>query len=237
MNTHISAAQLDQLRRDAKRLGRTLSIPHSEALDRIAAKQGFNNWSLLSRHSAASPSVTSLSPPSPDRVQPPDDPRRRYYLHGDQYEEDPSRYYCAQCDVFFQADHIESHGQHTYERYMSAEERWAKRDASMKLNRRRPDNPVNILREPALAARAQYKVLRPAFSDWLLAQGRLLRTEERRDGISIMAVTMLTARGLPTRPRSLTELLQHYRSWGKHSTDLAALEEAWAEFLALQPDA
>lgn len=235
MTTQISAVQLEQLRRDAKRLGRTLSIPLSAAQNRIAAKHGFQNWSLLAKHSSASTNSTSRPPPEPAHPQIQDDPRRRHYLHGDQYEEDPMRYYCSQCDVFFQADHFASHGQHTGERLMSAEKWWAKRDAGMDRTSRRPDNPVNILRAPTLAARARYQALRQAFSDWLLAQGRLLRTEERRDSISIMAVTMLTARGLPTRPRSITELLHHYRSWGKHRTELEALEAAWDEFLALQP--
>lgn len=236
MTTHLSAAQLEQLRRNAKRLSRTLSIPHSEALDRIAAQHGFKNWSQLSKNSTARTNGRHVQTQQPVQAhaQPPEDPRRRYYLHGDQYEEDPSRYYCSQCDVFFDVAHFASHGAHTGERFLSAEQSWAKRNASLKRNWRRQDDAVNILRAPALAARAQYQALRPTFSDWLLAQGRRLRTEERRDSVSLMAVTMLTARGLPTRPKSLTELIQHYRSWGKHRSELDALEVAWEEFLALQ---
>lgn len=240
MSTQLSAAQLDQLRRDAKRLSRSLSISHSEALDRIAAQHSFKNWSLLSKHSAggeSGPSLSSSTPPrlaAPVLARPPADPRKRYYLHGDQYEEDTSRYYCAECDVFFTADHFASHGMHTAERFLSAEERWAKRDAQSKQTWRRPDNPVNVLREAALASRAQYQALRPAFSDWLLAQGRRFYDGERRDNIGLMARSLVQARGLPTTPKSLTLLRQHYQRRGEHRHQLEALDAAWAEFLALQ---
>jgi hypothetical protein len=132
MNTSLSAAQVEQLRRKAKRLGRTLSIPHSEALYRIAAQHGFRNWSLLSKHSTPGAAPRGALPPAPPlapapRPEPPDS-HRRYYLHGDQFEDDPSRYYCAQCDVFFDAPHFASHGRHTGERFLERLERWNKRD-------------------------------------------------------------------------------------------------------------
>lgn len=237
MHTSLSAAQVEQLRRNAKRLGRTLSISHSEALDRVAAQHGFRNWSLLSKRSSArtAPSGTlSPGPPTTASRPEPADPRRRYYLHGDQYEDDPARYYCARCDVFFDAKHLLSHGPHTGERYLESLARWSKRDWRSKMDWRRPDDAVNLLHESALAARAQYQALRPAFSAWLLAQGRLLRAGERRDNVALMAINMLSSRGLPTRPKSLPQLRDHYQSWGKQHFELEALEAAWAEFLAEQ---
>lgn len=236
MSASFSAAQIEQLRRNAKRLGRTLSIPHSEALDRIAAELGFKNWSLLSKHSAPA-SQPSVAPPSPPPSTPPPkgappDPRQRYYLHGDQFEDDPTRYYCAQCDVFFDAKHLLSHGPHTGERYLESLARWAKRDWRSKMDWRRPDDAVNLLHESALAARAQYQALRPAFSDWLLTQGRRLRAGERRDNVALMAISLLSSRGLPTRPKSLPQLRDHYQSWGKQHFELEALEAGWTEFLA-----
>jgi hypothetical protein len=240
MSTQFSQPQLDQLRRDAKRLSRSLSITHSEALDRIAAQHSFKNWSLLAKHSAGGVAGPAPSPSASPRVaapvlaRPPADPRKRYYLHGDQYEEDAFRYYCAECDVFFKADHFASHGMHTSERFLSAEERWAKRDAQSKQTWRRPDKPVNVLRAPALAARAQYQALRPAFSDWLLTQGRRFYEGERRDNIGLMARSLVRARGLPTTPKSLTLLRQHYQRRGEHRHQLEALEAAWAEFLEVQ---
>jgi len=64
--TSFTTAQLERFRREAKKLGRQQSITHSEALDRIAAEQGYKNWSLLAKHSE-SPAATTV-PPSPTRA-------------------------------------------------------------------------------------------------------------------------------------------------------------------------
>lgn len=50
----LSPVQLERLRREAKKLKRELGITHSEALDRIAARYGFANWSQLAKHINAS---------------------------------------------------------------------------------------------------------------------------------------------------------------------------------------
>lgn len=53
------SAPLYGLKRDAKRLSRNENIPHHQALDRIAAREGFSSWSLLaSRMAAKSPART-----------------------------------------------------------------------------------------------------------------------------------------------------------------------------------
>jgi hypothetical protein len=38
---------LDNLRREAKKLKKASGITHSKALDKIAAGEGYNNWALL----------------------------------------------------------------------------------------------------------------------------------------------------------------------------------------------
>jgi hypothetical protein len=43
-------AQIEQLKRDAKRLVRDKSLTHAAALDQIATSQGYSNWSLLVRN-------------------------------------------------------------------------------------------------------------------------------------------------------------------------------------------
>lgn len=237
MTASISAAQLEQFRRNAKRLSRDLSLPHSEALDRVAAQHGFKNWSLLAKYSVTTPGTAPACPVAPPLAAPaepaqPTDPRRRYYIHGDQFEEDPSRYYCAQCDVFFDAAHFTSHGPHTGERTLHSLERWNKRDWKTKLNIRRPDDSVNILEVPALATRAEYQALRPAFSNWLLAQRKHTRDGERRDEVGLMALGLLTSRGLPKTPKSLPLLRDHYQRHGAQYFELEALEMAWGEFIA-----
>lgn len=111
-----------------------------------------------------------------------------------------------------------------------------KQDKHSQMNWRRPDDAVNVLQEPALAARAEYQALRSAFSDWLRAQGRRMRTGDRRDSIAFMAIGLVSSRGLPTRPKSFPLLLDHYRSWGRQNYELKALEDAWDEFLAAQAE-
>lgn len=238
MSTPLSPAQIEQLRRNAKRLARTLSIPHSEALDRLAEQQGFRNWSLLSKHtskpSKARPESSGATTPLPFPSAAATDPRRRYYLHGDQMEDDPSRYFCVQCDAFLDAQHFATHGPHTGERFLQRLEQMRKQDKQSQLNWRRSENAVNVLRESALAARAEYQALRPAFSDWLREQGRRMRTGERRDNIAFMAIGLVSRRGLPTRPQSLPLLIDHYSRWGHQRYELKALEDAWDEFLAAQ---
>lgn len=242
MTMTISVAQLEQLRRSAKRLSRSQSIPLSDAQNQLAVRNGFRNWSLMAKHSASAqrtaPHVVAatasahLVQPRPVLEQP--DPRQRYYLHGDQYEPDPSRYYCAHCDVFFGEDHFAEHGPHTGERLLERLETWQKRDQRSQMTWRRPDNAVNILEAGALAARVQYQALRPKFSEWLKAQRNRAQARERLDEIAFMAWDFVTSRGLPTTPKSLRQLQDHYRRRrGAQRPQLDALEAAWDEFLGL----
>lgn len=247
---------IGQLRRDARRLSKNEAIPLHLAQNRIAGQHGFQNWSLLAAHhlrsatAASSPqstsgahangrlpglagSIAAASLPPPAASHPPTppgrlDPRRRYYLHGDQLEEDPTRYYCARCDVFFEKEHFADHGPHTGERLLDQLEHWDSRDARWHMDWRRPDNASNCLQADALAQRAQYHLLRPLFSDWLL------KRRKTPDRIGIMASNIITPRGLPIRPKSLSQLRRHFERYGKGTYHgLGELEAAWDEFLKL----
>lgn len=59
-------AQIEQLKRDAKRLARDRSITHAVALDQIAATCDYKNWSLLMKHAASHP--TNGTPSQPKRL-------------------------------------------------------------------------------------------------------------------------------------------------------------------------
>lgn len=236
-----TTARIEQLKREAKKLVRATSLTHAKALDRLAGQNGFMNWSLLAKHAGRSVAAAASVPSVPSRpntpAQPlrPTDPRQRYYLHGDQYEVDPARYYCAQCDVFFAADHFAEHGPQTGERYLAALECWKKGDHRSHLNWRREDSEINLLEASALAARARYQALRPAFSDWLLAQRKRCREGERRDNIGFMTIGLLTSHGLPKTPKSLPLLRDHYQRHGAQHVELEALEPAWTEFIESRP--
>ena len=93
------------------------------------------------------------------------------------------------------------------------------------------DDAVNILHEPALAARAQYQALRPTFSDWLLAQRKRTRADERRDNVGLMTLRLLSTQGLPAMPKSLPLLRDHYQRRGAQHVELEGLEAASVEFI------
>lgn len=46
-NRNSAANQIEQLKRDAKRLKKAKGITHVEALDEIAREKGFSEWSRL----------------------------------------------------------------------------------------------------------------------------------------------------------------------------------------------
>lgn len=46
----FSLAQIEQFKREAKKIHRASTIPHSQALDQVAIKNGYSNWSLLMKH-------------------------------------------------------------------------------------------------------------------------------------------------------------------------------------------
>lgn len=77
----LTPTVLEQLRRDAKRLGKAQSISHSKALDEIARQHGFKNWSMLHRstiasNAAAAPPASSISPAPNQLPDPPAVPER-----------------------------------------------------------------------------------------------------------------------------------------------------------------
>lgn len=62
MLNSFSIAQIEVFKREAKQLCRTTPITHSQALDRIADANGYDNWSLLMRRS--NPTQVSHAAPS-----------------------------------------------------------------------------------------------------------------------------------------------------------------------------
>ncbi len=62
----FTSVQLEQFRRDAKRLRKSQSLSQAQALDAVAAQHGFQNWSLLMRRvdGPVSPPSLALVPAS-----------------------------------------------------------------------------------------------------------------------------------------------------------------------------
>ena len=61
MPNSFSFAQIERFKREAKQLRHNTPITHSQALDRIAEANGYDNWSLLMKHSDLS--LVSQEPP------------------------------------------------------------------------------------------------------------------------------------------------------------------------------
>lgn len=228
MATTFTAAQLEQFRRDAKRLGRQLSIRLSQAQDLIAVQHGFKNWSLLAKHREAVPAPKALR----KAVEPAVDNRPRHYLHGDQDEDEPSKYYCARCDVFFEASHFngwhkaERNDESDGERYLASLARWNTLPRSQKATRRRADDVPNILAERALAERDAYQTSRSPFHKWLEAQ------RDRDDPVGDLAGDAMRDKRFPVTASTRRQVQDYLSRRGADVDVLRALRDAWTEFSA-----
>lgn len=223
----FSSSQIDRFKRDAKKLVRERSIPHNEALDHIAVQQGFKNWSLLAKHSESAPAEKAAPQvPLQHQVLHLD----RYYLHGDQGEDDQALFFCARCDAFTRADHFDDPQQHTgethRERYLASLDRWNRRSPESKAAWRRTTNAVNLLAERAVAERAAREAAHAPFHRWLLAQ------TNRDDLVGDLATDARRDKNFPSGASTRREL-ERYLS--RHGSDvIQALREAWREFSAME---
>ena len=220
MYSSLSPAQIEQLRRDAKRLAREELIPLHQSQDRLAQSLGFRNWSLLSKGSGHTQPRIRLSEPA----------TRRYYLHGDQYEIDPSRYYCAECDVFFDPPHFdEKHRVDHGVRALQAIERFEKSPDDFASAVHRPTNALNLLRAAiaaAKAAREAKEAARSPFHRWLGQQ------KHREDPVGDLAYDIVGDEHFPTGASSLAEVRRYLVNHLASAPALAALRVAWREFEA-----
>lgn len=217
MHTSLTSAQVEQLRRNAKRLARDESIPRNQALDRLATAHGFRNWSLLSKHSSK-----TVVTPAPVRSAPKHDLRPRHYLHGDQDEADASKYYCAQCDLLVEASHFETHGDEKYERVLASLQRWQR--VEHESSRRRHIGAPNLLEAEALRRRAAAEASRSPFHRWLESQ------KSRNDPIGDLAQDVLGDRRFPADATELAQVRRYLQSLGAIPEALRALNAAWKEF-------
>lgn len=218
MHPRFNSAQIEQLKRDAKRLARSAPLPLSQALDRIAADQGFRNWSLLVK--SAPDALVGLPAGAPATL----DTRTRHYLHGDQVEDDRTKFYCAQCDLFVERDHFGQHGSEAHERALQSIARWTNGLAENRVKMRRPNDAPNILLQPALAAQAAFEASRSPFHRWLEGQ------KGRDDIVGDVAGDILSDRSFPRGSRELKVLKDHLEQRGAVPEAVEALDVAWAEF-------
>lgn len=220
MPYELSRAEIEQLRRDARRLARRESIPLHESQDRVATSKGFKNWSLLVKGGGKVP--MRASPPAP--------PTRRYYLHGDQYELDPTRYYCAECDVFFGPDHFEeAHRVDHGERALKAIERFQRAPDDFASNVHRPKDAPTLLGAAiaaAKAAREAREAARSPFHRWPDQQ------KDRDDPVGDLAYDILRDKHFPIGTETLPAVRRYLGDHLASRQVLATLRQAWREFEA-----
>ncbi len=80
MTRELSLAEVEQLRRNAKRAARTQDLSHTQALDEQARQKGFPNWATLMKHAeqpaeeqlrtSASLAASGAPAPSPTTAMP-----------------------------------------------------------------------------------------------------------------------------------------------------------------------
>jgi uncharacterized protein YozE (UPF0346 family) len=221
MTFDFSSISLDRLRREAKKLSREQSISHSEALDRIAEKYGFKNWSLLAKRSASqSASHSSIRPSTPAKPI-------RYYLHGDVVEQGPpAQYYCARCDIFCDLDHFQQttwhHNLNHGDKFLSGFAAWKKVSHSLNDQSYRPADAPNIFQADAEAARAAREASRAPFHRWLESQ------RGRRDPVGDLARDVLGDKDFPTHATTRREVEDYLSSYGDHV--IRAVRQAWKDF-------
>lgn len=79
------------------------------------------------------------------------DSKTRFYVHGDEHEENTGEYYCASCDSFEPKKHFyENHNSanakrlDSHEKYKQSLKNWHRISKNKPARFRRPANPVNI---------------------------------------------------------------------------------------------
>lgn len=225
MATSYPPNQLERFRRDAKKLSRNLSISHSEALDRIAAQHGFQNWSILAKHSSgAVQPIAPLRPPASPTPRP--QATKRYYLHGDVVVDDPTRCYCARCDLFVELSHFGEPGYHRDNqdgvRFLSSLQRHNELPLLRKAARGRPENAPNVLEKQATQERDTREASRSPFHRWLETQ------RGRNDSVGDLADDILRDHSFPVSLSTRHQLED--RLAGHGNLIVRAIRKAWREF-------
>lgn len=225
MKPTISPAQLEQLRRDAKRLSRQKCIPLHEAQARISADCGYRNWSQLV-YGVDSPGVT-VRIPAARRT----DARTRHYLHGDQSETDEASYFCVMCDSMAPAEHFrdETHDREkSVERYLLSVRNIESWSPARLRNFRRPANPPNALSDDVAAyhdAQVAKEVSRSPFHRWMLSQ------MHRDEPIGDLARDVQSDKAFPVSEESLDALVGYLEARRATGAVIRAMRDAHAEFL------
>lgn len=227
MATSLTPARIEQLKRVAKRLARDQSIPLHEAQKRLAAANGYKNWSLLQKHAQPSPG-TDLPTTPPAQPALALGSRDRHYLHGDQHVDQPTKFYCRSCDYFVDDSHFfaEHDRKETLRRALDAINRWNGRDPERLAFR--PLGASNMLEVQARAQAAAHEASRSPFHRWLERQ------KARQSPTGDIARDILSDEGFPVTVTTYDKAEEYLHSRFACNDAVKALKGAWRSFRAAQ---
>lgn len=228
----LTPTQIEQLKRAAKKLCRTSTLTHAQALDRLAMENGYKNWSLLAKHNGQSlvvgvvSSAPASSVPASSPLTTGPSKSKRYYLHGDQAEHDPAKFYCAQCDFLVEAGHFfsEHSPAQTLERCLNSIQRWERRPHTETAHLR-PIGAANMLEQPARAAVAAWEAARGPFHRWLERQ------KGKESIVGDFASDAVGDKNFPIGATTYAEVHAYIERFASNAA-MEALKEAWKKFQA-----
>lgn len=219
----FTLSELNQLRREAKHLKKEAGISYCKALDEIAVAQGWANWPMM--FAAAQPGAES-----PEQREARRSEAARFYVHGDESEEESGQYYCEFCDRFELREHFESsHDDASWRRTLKSLESWRKLPFDTKRQYFRPEGASNLHRETyptsgsAPNPSSQRNQASGMFHSWLCHQ------DWRPDAIGDFARMVAFDVTYPVGSDSIEVIRSHVSSGSPQERE--ALEEAWEHFL------
>lgn len=216
MHSSISSPQLEQARRNAKRISKQQAIPLHQAQDSIAQSHGFSNWSQFAKgHTKPIVRVKAVK-------------TKRYYLHGDLEEGALASYYCAECDLFVDAAHFTHPHQVDHgERALTALERFYEGPGEFDTSYHRPKSAPNTLQSAMaaiVAARNVKEASRSNFHRWLEQQ------RGRSGPVGDLADDVMSDQQFPSDATSLTKAMRYLDGKWASRNAKRALAQAWGEF-------
>lgn len=149
----------------------------------------------------------------------------RFYIHGDQHEQEPLKYYCRACDHFELADHFSSAGhKDNGQRYFGHLRLWDRAIARWKLPQRRPRSAINLLAAQATEERRASEAARSDFHRWIEQQ------VGRDDAVGFIAKDILRDEAFPTTAQTRDAVVSYVESVATWAEPVDAVKAAWAEF-------
>ena len=218
----FTPGQINRLKNEAKRLKKEKGIPHQRALDEIAIAQGWSDWCAMA-------SASNQAPPPATQPTHTDVDRPRYFVHGDEDDEQPGQYYCEFCDRFEPAEHFRpAHPDDNGERTLSSLETWRKLPFDTKVQFFRPDKSPNLFQGayPLPGVETKPRVRRSEasgmFHSWLCDQ------EWRPDCVGDFARYVRHDTAYPVGSDDVDVIRAYVR--GATPQESSSFEEAWEDF-------